>query len=139
MFYYLAKAIYRCRSLRARDIDGEKNEQEERFQKYRNTLLELMKVKLHSDHENSIQDGFSKLKQDLQNHFAEKQKKTEAKLALVERNVKEAIQKTEPVDLKTSEVEGLRAEMKEVKELLKIVLSHNEALLSSKKEEEKEN
>ena len=114
--------------------------QEERFQLYRKTLLEIMTVKLHSDYENTVQDGFFKLKQDLQNHFADKQKIIEKKLTLELRDVKEAIEKAEHAEIKTTEVEELRAEMKaemkEVKELLKILLSHNEALLSIKRKEE---
>ena len=45
-------------------------------QEYCQKLREIVKSKIHFDFENSIQDDFSDMKQDIQNFVSEKQKET---------------------------------------------------------------
>merc|ERR1712066_576115 len=103
LLYYLIKSIYLCKRKRS-GYDGQIIHQLH-FKNYKQTLVNIMTDKLHTDYENSIQDDFSKLRLDLQNHLTEKQKIS--------------------FDLIQGEIEGLREEMAELKDLIKMMLSEN--------------
>ena len=69
ILYYLVKHIHVCK----RKNTGS-NKQAEIYQTYKNTLVEILTVKLTSDIENSIEEDFEDLRQDIRNHITEKQK-----------------------------------------------------------------
>ena len=129
ILYYLVKHIHSCKRKRT-----EKSKQAEIYQNYRQTLVEILTVKLTSDHENSIQEDFEDLRQDIRNHITEKQKNNEKTVSEQFRNLKETIAEQKDADRietnmlreemrkKQGDINGLKEELKEVKDLLKTLL-----------------
>ena len=72
IFYYFAKLMYY--SMSVNDVEDREIDRENRNKDYLKLLLRLVKTKQHSDHENSIKDDFSDLRQDIQNIVGDKQK-----------------------------------------------------------------
>ena len=72
IFYYFAKLMYY--SMSVNDVEDREIDIENRNKDYLKLLLRLVKTKQHSDHENSIKDDFSDLRQDIQNIVGDKQK-----------------------------------------------------------------
>ena len=68
VLYYLAKALYKIRQGGESQTVGNSDQ----FPKYRDRLRVIVKGKVHADFEDSIEDDFSDLRQDLQNFVAEK-------------------------------------------------------------------
>ena len=62
----------------------------EQYNKYSDKLRQIVKSKIHFDFENSLQDDFSNMTQDIQNFVSEKQKETLSEM----RELKELIEKT---------------------------------------------
>ena len=61
-------------SMSVNDVEDREIDIENRNKDYLKLLLRLVKTKQHSDHENSIKDDFSDLRQDIQNIVGDKQK-----------------------------------------------------------------
>ena len=79
--------------------------------------MEIVNITVHSDYENSIQDDFTDLKQDLQNHISEKQKTSVNTLQKEINVLKESMEK--PMDKFENlreEVRNLQQEIKDMKE-----------------------
>ena len=114
ILYYLVKIIYDCKKW-SRGSRG--NSQREKYENYKNKLVEIVLLKVHSDNENSIQDDFSDLKKDLQNHLAVKQRVGLTSLEEGIKDLKETLQQpsTQVEDLKR-EVRSLQTEIKNMKE-----------------------
>eukprot|EP00092_Neocalanus_flemingeri_P004977 GFUD01005353.1.p1 GENE.GFUD01005353.1~~GFUD01005353.1.p1 ORF type:complete len:895 (-),score=157.64 GFUD01005353.1:705-3389(-) len=79
MFYYFSKLIRflkrKCVSCCGDKLQGYGQEDRgTRHKDYLKLLLKLVKTKQHSDYENSIQDDFRDLRQDIQNIVSDKQK-----------------------------------------------------------------
>ena len=113
--YYIAKFIYFCKMKGSQT--SENNRQHEKFQNYKQKLVEIVNIKVHSDYENSIQDDFTDLKQDLQNHISEKQKTSVNTLQKEINVLKESMEK--PMDKFENlrdEVRNLQQEIKDMKE-----------------------
>ena len=68
VLYYLAKFLYKIRQGGESQTVGNSDQ----FPKYRDRLRVIVKGKVHADFEDSIEDDFSDLRQDLQNFVAEK-------------------------------------------------------------------
>ena len=85
IIYYLAKFVRHIKQ-RTSDTAG----REEQYSKYADKLRQIVKSKIHFDFENSLQDNFSDMKQDIQNFVSEKQKETLSEM----KNLKELIEKT---------------------------------------------
>ena len=75
-----------------------------------------MKIKIHSDFENSIEDDFTDLKQDLRNHISEKQKLS---VQAIQNDIKalgnDMTMQNKMEDLK-NEIKSLQQEIKDLKE-----------------------
>ena len=68
---------------------------------YKQTMMNILTVKLHSDDESSIQDDFRDLRMDLLNHLTEKQKMNEKTLRREIEDLKETlVSKSEILELK---------------------------------------
>ena len=75
ILYYLVKHIHSCkRKQQKRQKTDEKNKQAEIYKNYKQTLVQILRVKLTSDYENTIEEDFEDLRQDIRNHITEKQK-----------------------------------------------------------------
>ena len=72
IFYYFAKLMYH--SMSVKDLEDREIDRANRNKDYLKLLLKLVKTKQHSDHENSIKDDFSNLRQDIQNIVSDKQR-----------------------------------------------------------------
>eukprot|EP00092_Neocalanus_flemingeri_P066963 GFUD01081659.1.p1 GENE.GFUD01081659.1~~GFUD01081659.1.p1 ORF type:complete len:107 (-),score=33.47 GFUD01081659.1:3-296(-) len=72
MFFYFAKLMYL--SMNVEGLEERETDREDRNKVYFDLLLKMVKRKQHFDHENSIQDDFSDLRQDIQNIVSGKQK-----------------------------------------------------------------
>ena len=68
VLYYVAKYLYKLRGQGELQTAGN----DDQFQHYRDRLREIVKGKVHADFEDSMEDNFSDLRQDLQNFVAEK-------------------------------------------------------------------
>ena len=71
ILYYIVKIIY---DFKKRSGGSLGNSRYEKLENYKNKLMEIVMLKVHSDYENSLQEDFSDLRQDLQNHITEKQR-----------------------------------------------------------------
>ena len=105
VLYYLAKFLYKIRQRGESKTVGNSDQ----FPKYRDRLREIVKGKVHADFEDSIEDDFSDLRQDLQNFVAEKH----------EISTKEM--KKELSELRILK-EKMEKEVGEIKESLKLIL-----------------
>ena len=85
VIYYFAKFVHHFKQRRSDTSD-----QEEKYSKYCEKLSQIVKSKIHFDFENSLQDNFSDMKQDIQHFVSEKQKETLSEM----KNLKELIEKT---------------------------------------------
>ena len=101
--YYFAKFV---RYLKQRT--SHTSDQEEQYSKYSDKLRQIVKSKIHFDFENSLQDNFSDMKQDIQNFVSEKQKETLSEM----KNLKELIEKTvlHRWELRETKISNLRIE-----------------------------
>ena len=124
---------------RKRSKHSEKTRQVETFNKYKQTMVGILTVKLLSDYENSIQEDFQDLRMDLQNHITEKHKTNERTLKSEFNDLKETLTTIEPKDglkeyikeeteslrqeirKKQDDVEELKGEIRELKELVKML------------------
>ena len=132
ILYYLVKHIHSCKRKTT-----ETNRQVEIYQRYRQTLVEILRVKLTSDNENSPNEDFEDLRQDIRNHITEKQKNNEKTVSEQFRNLKETIAEQKDAELKNyiknetnmlreeirKKQDGLKEELKDVKDLLKTLLN----------------
>merc|ERR1719510_1914117 len=108
ILYYLVKPIHSFKRKRT-----EKSKQAEIYQTYRQTLVDILTVKLTSDHENSIQEDFEDLRQDIRNHITEKQKNNEKTVSAQFRNLKENIaEQKDASDCIRNETKMLREEIR---------------------------
>ena len=150
ILYYLVKHIHSCKRKTT-----ETNRQVEIYQKYRETLVEILGVKLASDNENSPHEDFEDLRQDIRNHITEKQKNNEKTVSEQFRNLKETIAEQKDAELKKyiknetnmlreeirkkqSDINGLKEELKDfngLKEELKDVKDMLKTLLNQKRKE----
>ena len=137
ILYYLVKHIHSCK--RRRQKTTEKHKQAEIFKSYKQTLVEILRVKLTSDYENTIQEDFEDLRQDIRNHITEKQKNNEKTVSEQFKNLKETIAEQketelqnynrietmlrEEIRMKQGDINGLKEELKDVKDLLKSLLN----------------
>ena len=92
-------------------------------------------MKLTSDYENTIQEDFEDLRQDIRNHITEKQKINEKTVSEQFRNLKETIAEQKESELenykilreeirkKQGDIDGLKEELKDIKDLLKTLLN----------------
>ena len=83
--YYFAKFAHHVRQR-----GSDRWDQVEQYNKYSDKLRQIVKSKIHFDFENSLQDDFSNMTQDIQNFVSEKQKETLSEM----RELKELIEKT---------------------------------------------
>ena len=132
--YYIAKWIYFCKKRSSET--SESGTEKEKYQNYKQKLIEIVRIKVHSDYENSIQDDFTDLKQDLKNHISEKQKTSVNTLQKEIKHLENSMEddkfdglKNEIVslqrelkDLKESKNCELEEELKDIKNLLKTLL-----------------
>ena len=135
ILYYLVKHIHSCKRKTT-----ETNRQVEIYQRYRQTLVEILRVKLTSDHENSPHEDFEDLRQDIRNHITEKEKNNEKTVSEHFRKLKETIAEQKDAELKNyirietnmlreeirkkqGDINGLKEELKDVKDLLKALLN----------------
>ena len=136
ILYYLVKHIHSCkRKQQTRHQKTERNKQAEIFRSYKQTLVEILTVKLTSDYENTIQEDFEDLRQDIRNHITEKQKINEKTVSEQFRNLKETIAEQKESELenykilreeirkKQGDIDGLKEELKDIKDLLKTLLN----------------
>ena len=70
VIFYIVKCLYHQRNATCG------SSRKDQHQRYCHKLREIVKSKIHFDFENSIQDDFSDMKQDIQNFVSEKQKET---------------------------------------------------------------
>ena len=137
ILYYLVKHLHIFK--RKRSKHSEKTRQVETFNKYKQTMVGILTVKLLSDYENSIQEDFQDLRMDLQNHITEKHKTNERTLKSEFNDLKETLTTIEPMDglkeyirdeteslrqeirKKQDDVEELKGEIRELKELVKML------------------
>ena len=132
ILYYLVKHIHSCKRKTT-----ETNRQVEIYQNYRQTLGEILTVKLTSDHENSTHEDVEDLRQDIRNHITEKQKNNEKTVSEQFRNLTETIAEKkelknyirnetnmlrEEIRNKQGDINGLKKELKDVKDMLKSLL-----------------
>ena len=113
--YYIAKWIYICkkRSSEASESGTEK----EKYQNYKQKLIEIVRIKVHSDYENSIQDDFTDLKQDLKNHISEKQKTSVNTFQKDMKNLENSMESSDDkFDGLKNEIVSLQRELKDLKE-----------------------
>ena len=87
--YYFVKLV---RHVRQRASDT--SDQQEQYNKYCQKLRQIVKSKIHFDFENSLQDNFSDMKQDIQNFVSEKQKETLSEV----KKIRELIEKIIPAE-----------------------------------------
>ena len=74
-------------------------------------------VKVHSDYENSIQDDFTDLKQDLKNHISEKQKTSVNTFQKDMKNLENSMESSDDkFDGLKNEIVSLQRELKDLKE-----------------------
>ena len=131
ILYYLVKHIHFYKRKTT-----ETNRQVEIYQNYRKTLVEILGVKLASDNENSPHEDFEDLRQDIRNHITEKEKNNEKTVSEQFRNLEESIAKVasdcirnetkmlrEEIRKKQGDINGLKEELKDVKDLLKTLLN----------------
>ena len=126
ILYYLVKHIHACKRKTT-----EKNKQAEIYQNYKKTLVEILTVKLTSDYENSLQEDFEDLRQDIRNHITEKQKNNDITMSEQFRNLKATIADQKEADLllreeirkRQGDIDELKEELKDVKNLLKALLN----------------
>ena len=97
--------------------------------------MEILRVKLTSDYENTIEEDFEDLRQDIRNHVTEKQKINDKTVSEQFRNLNGAIaeQKVteeqnyarietmlrEEIRMKQGDINALKDELKDIKDLLK--------------------
>ena len=99
ILYYLVKRIDMLK--RKRDNDIEEIRQADTNREYKQTMVKILTVKLHSDDESSTQDDFRDLRMDLLNHLTEKQKMNEKTLRREIEDLKETlVSKSEILELK---------------------------------------
>eukprot|EP00090_Calanus_glacialis_P013538 TRINITY_DN22207_c0_g1_i1.p1 TRINITY_DN22207_c0_g1~~TRINITY_DN22207_c0_g1_i1.p1 ORF type:complete len:454 (+),score=63.52 TRINITY_DN22207_c0_g1_i1:134-1363(+) len=98
------KGAYCCDSA-AKDV---KEDKEKKNKEYRDLLQKLVKTKQHSDYENSIQDDFRDLRQDIQNTVSDKVKPVHEEMNELQRMMKELL--TTNQELK-SEIQSLNKAM----------------------------
>ena len=96
VLYYGAKFLYWMRGHRTSQSLANK----EQFQEYRSKLREIVKSKIHADFEDSIEDDFSDLRQDLQNYVGEKH------------------------EVSSKELSDLKLEVEKMKKMLQLLLDH---------------
>ena len=89
ILYYLVKLLYMFK--RNDEDKDEKIRQAATNNKYKQTMVNILRVKLHSDDESSIQDDFRDLRMDLLNHLTEKQKMNEKTLRREIEDLKETL------------------------------------------------
>ena len=140
ILYYLVKHIHSCkRKQQKRQKTVEENRQAEIFKNYKQTLVEILRVKLTSDYENTIEEDFEDLRQDIRNHVTEKQKINDKTVSEQFRNLNGAIaeQKVteeqnyarietmlrEEIRMKQGDINALKDELKDIKDLLKTLLN----------------
>ena len=128
ILYYLVKHIHSCKRKTT-----ETNRQVEIYQRYRQTLVEILRVKLTSDNENSPNEDFEDLRQDIRNEMRFNEKTVSEQF----RNLKETIAEQKDAELKNyiknetnmlreeirKKQDGLKEELKDVKDLLKTLLN----------------
>ena len=117
--YYLIKMVYWARNLKE---GGEiRSDQGEEFKVYKETLLGILTVKLHSDEQ--IKDDFLNLRQDMQNYLKEKRKISEKKMneefqslrKMIEERALEGMQVTGNEESLREENDLLREEIQKLK------------------------
>ena len=94
VLYYGAKFLYRIRGQRTSQSPANT----EQFIQYKSRLMEIVKGKVHADFEDSIEDDFSDLRQDLQNYVGEKH------------------------EVSSKELSELKLEVEKMKEMLQLLL-----------------
>ena len=102
VLYYLAKFLYKIRQRGESKTVGNSDQ----FPKYRDRLREIVKGKVHADFEDSIEDDFSDLRQDLQNFVAEKHE-------ISTKEIKEEL---------SEQMEKMEKEVGDINETLKLIL-----------------
>ena len=138
ILYYLVKHIHNCK----RKQTGE-NKQDEIYQTYKKTLVEIITVKLTSDYENSIEEDFEDLRQDIRNHITEKQKHNEDTVSEHFHKLKETIAEhrknetmlREEIRVQQGDIAGLKEELKSQTEELKDIKDLLKTLLKEKRGE----
>ena len=133
ILYYLVKHIHSCK--RRQQQITEKNKQAEIFKNYKQTLVEILSVKLTSDSEDTMEEDFKDLRQDIRNNITEKQKRNEEMVLKQFQKLTDTIAEQRETELqnynrietmlreeikkKQGDINDLKEELKEIKDLLK--------------------
>ena len=138
ILYYLVKHLYIFK--RKRSNYCEEIRQAATFNKYKQTLVDILTVKLQSDSESTIQEDFQDLRMDLRNHLTEKQKINEKTLKRELADLKETLTMMEfreelkdyireetnglkeEIKKKQADVNELKSEVRELKEMVKMLI-----------------
>ena len=129
ILYYLVKHIHSCK--RRQQKTTEKNKQAEIFKNYKQTLVEILSVKLTSDFEDTMEEDFKDLRQDIRNNITEKQKRNEETVLKQFQKLTDTIAEQRETELQNynrietmlSDINGLKEELNDVKDMLKSLLN----------------
>ena len=136
VLYYIVKNTY---NRRRTDPDSSVNSQQQQFQLYKQTLFQIVKMKVQADLEDSVQDDFNDMRQDLQNFITEKHntRKQELQQEFSELKARFDNRETETLEIIKSKDLALGKLEKEVIDMKRLLQDIKKMMQDGEEEEKK--